>query len=67
FGRIQELGGVADDEMARVFNLGIGMILVVAKPDLKKAERVLARLNETPYRIGVVKPARAPKPRVVYK
>jgi phosphoribosylformylglycinamidine cyclo-ligase len=29
FGEIQRLGNVADDEMARVFNLGVGMILVV--------------------------------------
>jgi phosphoribosylformylglycinamidine cyclo-ligase len=29
FDEIRRLGGVTDDEMARVFNLGIGMILVV--------------------------------------
>jgi len=29
FGEIQRLGNVAEDEMARVFNLGVGMILVV--------------------------------------
>ena len=29
FGELQRLGGVADVEMARVFNLGIGMICVV--------------------------------------
>ncbi len=30
FGEIRRLGPVDDDEMARVFNLGLGMILVVA-------------------------------------
>jgi phosphoribosylformylglycinamidine cyclo-ligase len=30
FTEIQRLGAVADDEMARVFNLGVGMILVAA-------------------------------------
>jgi phosphoribosylformylglycinamidine cyclo-ligase len=30
FSEIQRLGDVADDEMARVFNLGIGMIVAVA-------------------------------------
>ncbi len=29
FGEIRRLGRVADDEMARVFNLGLGMVLVV--------------------------------------
>ncbi len=33
FAEIQRLGSVADDEMARVFNLGIGMILVVPPAD----------------------------------
>ncbi len=32
FAEIQRLGDIDDDEMARVFNLGIGMVLVVA-PD----------------------------------
>jgi len=32
FGEIRRLGHVADDEMARVFNLGLGMVLVVG-PD----------------------------------
>jgi phosphoribosylformylglycinamidine cyclo-ligase len=31
FGWLQELGGVSDDEMHRVFNMGIGMVLVVAE------------------------------------
>jgi phosphoribosylformylglycinamidine cyclo-ligase len=29
FGEIQRFGNVAEDEMARVFNLGVGMILIV--------------------------------------
>jgi phosphoribosylformylglycinamidine cyclo-ligase len=30
FRLIQERGSVSDDEMARVFNVGLGMVLVVA-------------------------------------
>ncbi len=30
FGEVRRLGGVTDDEMARVFNLGLGMVMVVA-------------------------------------
>jgi phosphoribosylformylglycinamidine cyclo-ligase len=37
FGEIQRLGDVADDEMARVFNLGIGMVLVVPEPEAFRA------------------------------
>jgi phosphoribosylformylglycinamidine cyclo-ligase len=33
FGEIQRLGEVADAEMARVFNLGIGMVVVVPRTD----------------------------------
>jgi phosphoribosylformylglycinamidine cyclo-ligase len=51
---LQAEGAVADAEMHRVFNCGIGMVLVVAEPD---AERAMARLRaagETVHRIGVI-------------
>ena len=34
FSEVQRVGDVADDEMARVFNLGIGMVVVVRPADL---------------------------------
>ncbi|HSH23098.1 MAG TPA: phosphoribosylformylglycinamidine cyclo-ligase [Acidimicrobiales bacterium] len=37
FGEIQRLGEVADAEMARVFNLGIGMVVVVPPGDAHRA------------------------------
>ena len=37
FGEIQRLGSVADDEMSRVFNMGVGMIVVVSESDSFKA------------------------------
>jgi phosphoribosylformylglycinamidine cyclo-ligase len=42
FTEIQRRGDIDDDEMARVFNLGLGMVLVVA-PDA--VDRVLAALD----------------------
>ncbi len=37
FGEIQRLGAVSDDEMDRVFNMGVGMIVVVPESDSFKA------------------------------
>ncbi|HET9442606.1 MAG TPA: phosphoribosylformylglycinamidine cyclo-ligase [Acidimicrobiales bacterium] len=41
FGEIQRLGDIAEEEMARVFNLGLGMIVVVPRSDLFKTLDVL--------------------------
>ncbi|MFP3900866.1 MAG: phosphoribosylformylglycinamidine cyclo-ligase [Acidimicrobiia bacterium] len=46
FGEIQRLGGVADDEMARVFNLGLGMVVAVPAGD---ASRAIATLRTAGY------------------
>jgi phosphoribosylformylglycinamidine cyclo-ligase len=37
FGVIQAAGGVPDEEMLRVFNMGVGMLVVVAEADWLKA------------------------------
>ncbi len=49
---LQKEGNVADAEMHRVFNCGIGMIVVVAAADADKAQALLAAEGETVYRIG---------------
>ncbi len=51
FQLIQRLGPVAEDEMRRVFNLGIGMIVVVAP---EHVDAVRHRLGETVPVIGTV-------------
>ena len=54
FRLIQEKGGVSEAEMRRVFNLGIGFVLIVSPGD---AEDTLARLHaagETVYQLGEV-------------
>ena len=43
FGEIQRLGEVSDAEMAKVFNLGIGMIVVVPEPGRLQGARRAAR------------------------
>ncbi|MDR2925960.1 MAG: phosphoribosylformylglycinamidine cyclo-ligase [Azoarcus sp.] len=49
---LQEAGQVADQEMHRVFNCGIGMALVVADADAAAVSTLLANAGETVFRIG---------------
>jgi phosphoribosylformylglycinamidine cyclo-ligase len=52
---LQKHGGVADDEMHRVFNCGIGMTVIVSAANADQAEAELKRLGETVYRIGEIR------------
>ena len=54
FRLIQKGGGVADDEMFRTFNMGIGMVVVVGADDLHEVEHSLERRGETSFLIGSV-------------
>jgi phosphoribosylformylglycinamidine cyclo-ligase len=54
FGLVQKVGEVADEEMYRVFNMGIGMVLVVAPYYAEAVCHRLKRAGETPYIIGRV-------------
>jgi len=51
---LQAQGGVAEDEMHRVFNCGIGLVLAVSAGNARKAIIQLSALGETVYRIGMV-------------
>lgn len=51
FKLIQSTGDVSDDEMRRVFNMGVGLIVVAHKED---ADAVLDRLHEIEERASVV-------------
>jgi phosphoribosylformylglycinamidine cyclo-ligase len=54
FDEIQRLGGVDDDEMARVFNLGIGMIVAVPPADVFRAIDILRERGHYAVRVGEV-------------
>jgi phosphoribosylformylglycinamidine cyclo-ligase len=56
FRLIQKGGGVADEEMERTFNMGIGMVVVVSPGDLHEVEHSLERRGETSFVIGSVVP-----------
>ena len=52
FPHLQKLGNVAQDEMLRTFNMGIGLILVVPPKKFKRVQTILDRVNEKGYTIG---------------
>ncbi|WP_131110724.1 phosphoribosylformylglycinamidine cyclo-ligase [Sulfuricystis thermophila] len=56
---LQREGNVADDEMHRVFNCGIGMVVIVAAEDAVPAAEFLTAAGETVYRLGRIE-ARQP-------
>jgi len=54
FTKLQELGKIDDSEMYNVFNMGIGMILVVDPQDAPKALEILKAQGENATIIGSV-------------
>ncbi|THC42919.1 phosphoribosylformylglycinamidine cyclo-ligase [Massilia sp. Mn16-1_5] len=52
---LQQHGGVADAEMHRVFNCGIGMTVIVSKENADAAMAQLRAAGETVYRIGEIR------------
>ena len=59
FGEIQRLGEVRDDEMRKVFNLGIGMVVVVAADEAHRALDLLRTDGHRAVEIGQVTKATA--------
>ena len=52
FSFLIEAGGISSEERFRVFNMGIGMVLVVAPEHLKQVEAALDAMGEAHYLIG---------------
>jgi len=55
FDWLQREGNVDDAEMHRVFNCGIGMVLVIAPGDADAALKLLAAEGEQAFRIGTIR------------
>ncbi|HEY8162416.1 MAG: phosphoribosylformylglycinamidine cyclo-ligase [Methylocystis sp.] len=49
---LSKTGGVAESEMLRTFNCGIGMVVFAAKEGADEVEAILREVGETPVRIG---------------
>ena len=62
---LQDTGGVAEDEMFRVFNCGIGMVVCVPADKVATAMLLLKREGELAYEIGRIEPSGAAEPECV--
>jgi phosphoribosylformylglycinamidine cyclo-ligase len=56
FSWLQAAGGIADEEMLRVFNCGIGMVVIVDAAHAREATALLAQAGERVWTIGEVAP-----------
>jgi phosphoribosylformylglycinamidine cyclo-ligase len=65
FNLLQKDGNVAEDEMHRVFNCGIGMVLCVARDQVAAAMMLLKREGELAYEIGFVEAGKPGEPEAV--
>jgi len=65
FDWLQRNGNVAQAEMHRVFNCGIGMVAIVAAEDAASAIRVLQREGEAAFRIGEIRGRRGDEAQTV--
>jgi len=61
FGWLAREGGVAEPEMLRTFNCGIGMVVIAAAEAVDDVDEALTRAGETPVRLGRITP-RGPEP-----
>jgi len=64
---VQKLGGIDAAEMDRVFNMGVGMVLVVSPHFADSIHRQLADLGHENWKIGTVTAATADQDRVVLR
>ena len=56
---LQSEGQVADDEMWRAFNCGIGLIIIVSPENAAKVKALLEQCGETAFHIGQIQAGRA--------
>jgi phosphoribosylformylglycinamidine cyclo-ligase len=55
FAWLQQHGQIDDQEMARTFNCGIGMVVILAQEHAATAMRFLQDAGETVYRVGEIR------------
>ena len=62
---LKQQGNVSDREMFRVFNCGIGMVIIVSAAEAANAEALLVEAGEKVWRIGSVRRRRGNGPQTV--
>jgi phosphoribosylformylglycinamidine cyclo-ligase len=62
---LQRNGNVAEAEMHRVFNCGIGMVAIVAAENASRAQQAFEREGESVFRIGEIRPRSGDEPQTV--
>lgn len=67
FGWLAKVGGVAEREMLRTFNCGIGMIVAAEAAKADEVMAALAAAGEAPVRLGEVVPVAASEEQVAYR
>ncbi|HCA26116.1 MAG TPA: phosphoribosylformylglycinamidine cyclo-ligase, partial [Betaproteobacteria bacterium] len=65
FSWLQQAGNVAEEEMHRTFNCGVGMAIIVADEHAEEAMALLRDAGETVWRIGTIRPRAEGQPRTV--
>lgn len=65
FSWLQKNGNVADSEMHRVFNCGIGMIVIVSRENADAAIAKLTASGETVYHIGEIRQRVGEEPQTI--
>ncbi len=67
FEALRKIGNIPEDDYRRTFNLGVGMILAVPARGAARAEALLEKAGESPFRIGTVARQRRGQRRVEYR
>jgi phosphoribosylformylglycinamidine cyclo-ligase len=66
FDLIRTIGKVDENEMLRVFNMGIGMMIIVAEKDVQEIVERLEKLGEKAYTIGTIEKKKSNQPTVSF-
>jgi len=65
FAWLQQQGGVTDSEMHRVFNCGIGMVVIVPAAQASQISIALKNQGETVYNLGEIRECALTDPQTV--